>query len=68
MKHARNDLQAVLHPVIDFPKQDLMTIKRGLKLALVSLLLDGHSQNVRGTLKESDIMLTEFSAPPDAAS
>ena len=61
LKHARNDLQAVLHPVIDFPEQDLMTIKRGLKLTLILLLLDGHSENVCGTLEESDIVLTEFS-------
>jgi hypothetical protein len=60
LKHAANNLQAILDPVIDFPEQELMTIKRGLKLALILLLLDGHSQNVSSALKESDVVLTEF--------
>ena len=61
MKHAGNDLQAILHPVIDFPEQDLMTIKRGLKFPLILLLLDGHSEDVCSTLQESDVVLAEFS-------
>jgi hypothetical protein len=59
VKHTRNHLQAVLDPVIDFPEQDLMTIKRGLKLTLILLLLDGHSENVCSALKESDVIWAE---------
>ena len=37
-----------------------MTIKCGLKLTLVLLLLDGHSKNVYSALKEGDVILAEF--------
>ena len=61
MKHTRDNLQAVLDPVVDFPEQDLMTIKGGLKLTLILLLLDRHSENVCSALEEGDVILTEFS-------
>jgi hypothetical protein len=60
LKHARNDLQAVLDPVIDFSEQDLMTIKRGLKLTLIMLLLDRHSEDVCGALQKGDVVLAKL--------
>src|SRR5579864_7810869 len=35
VKHARDDLQAVLDPVVDLLQQDLMTVQCGLQLALI---------------------------------
>jgi len=60
VKHARDNLQAVLDPVIDLPEQDLMTIKCGLKLALILLLLDRHSENVCSALEKGDVELEEL--------
>ena len=60
VKHARDNLQAVLDPVIDLPEQDLMTIKGGLKLALILLLLDRHSENVCSALEKGDVELEEL--------
>src|ERR1700689_1321720 len=60
LKHARNDLQAVLDAVIDFLQQHLMTIKRRFQLALILLLLDRHSKNVGSTLQKSDVALAKL--------
>src|SRR6185312_7799232 len=37
-----------------------MAFEGGLQLALILLLLDGHAENVRGTLQKCNVMLTEL--------
>src|SRR6202042_2406900 len=46
--------------MVDFLKQDLMTIERGLKFALILLLLDRHSEDVGGALQKSDVVLAKL--------
>src|ERR1700733_2179354 len=46
--------------MVDFLKQDLMTIERGLKFALILLLLDRHPKDVCGALQKSDVVLTKL--------
>ena len=60
LKQARNNLQAVLNPVIDFLEQDLMTVQCSLQSALVLLLLNCHTEDICGTLQEGDVMLAEL--------
>src|SRR5689334_9222189 len=60
MKHARYHLKAVLGTVVDLLEQDLMTVQCSLKLALVLLLLNRHAEDIRSTLQESDVMLSEL--------
>ena len=60
VKHARHHLKAVLDTVVDLLEQDLMTVQRSLQLALVLLLLDRHTEDIRSTLQESDVMLAEL--------
>ena len=60
MKHAGDHLQAVLDAVIDLLEQDLMTVECCLQLALVLLLLNGHAEDVGGTLQERNVMRAEL--------
>src|SRR6185437_11494885 len=64
LQHARHDLQTVLDAVVDFFEQHLMTIERGLQLALILLLLDRHAENIRGALQERNILLAELALGP----
>ena len=57
MQHPGYDLQAVLHTMADFFEQNLVAIQSCLELALISLLLDRHAQNVCRPLQERDIAL-----------
>ncbi len=63
-KHACDEPEAVLHPMIHLPDQKLMPFKRGLQIALVPFALDRHSENVRRALQECEIVLDELTAGP----
>jgi len=60
MKHARYYLKAVLDAVVDFLEQNLMTVQCSLQFALVLLLLNRHTEDIRSPLQESDVMLAEL--------
>jgi hypothetical protein len=53
VKHARYYLKAVLDPVVNLLEQDLMTVQCSLQLALILLLFDRHTEDIRSTLQES---------------
>jgi hypothetical protein len=53
-------LQAVLHPVVDLLDEDVLMLQRLLEPALVALPLDGHAEDVCGTLQEGDVLLAEL--------
>jgi hypothetical protein len=61
VQHARHDLKTIFDAVGNFLKKNLVAIECVLKPPLVPLPFDSHAQNVCGTLKESDVVLTEFS-------
>src|SRR6267378_313329 len=59
-QNADHQLQAVLHPVIDFPKQYFMARKSRLQIALEALSLDRHAENVGGALEECQVIFREL--------
>jgi hypothetical protein len=61
MQHTYHDLKTVFDAMRYFLEKNLMVVECGLKLTLVPLPFDSHTQNVCGTLKEGDVVLTEFS-------
>ena len=60
VKHAGNQLQAILDTVVDLLEQDLMAIERRLQFALVPLLFDRHAEDICSPLQEGDIVLTKL--------
>ena len=60
LQHARDDHQAVLHPVAHLLQQHLMAFQRRLEVARVALALDRHAEDVGGALQESEIVLDEL--------
>src|SRR6266404_227563 len=59
-QNADHQLQAVLHPVIDFPKQYFMARKSRLQIALEALSLDLHAENICGSLEECQVIFREL--------
>ena len=64
LKNAGDDLQAVLNAVVDFLKQDLMSVECCLQLALILLLLDRHAQDIRSALQKRDVVLAKLAFGP----
>src|SRR6516165_3712250 len=60
MKHACHDLQTILDPMIDLLEQDLVAFQCGLKVALLSLPLDRHAEDIGCSLEERDVIFTKF--------
>jgi hypothetical protein len=47
VEEPRDQLEAVLHPMINLLHKHLLALKRSLQTPLVALALNGHTQNVR---------------------
>src|SRR6266436_8102092 len=59
-QYADYQLQTVFHPVIDFAKQDFVAAEGRLQIALETLPLDRHAENIRSPLKECQVALGEL--------
>ena len=59
-EHAGNQLQAVLHPMIDLFQKHLLMLQRRLESPFLALPFNRHSQNVCGALHESDVAFVEL--------
>ena len=59
-QHARDELQAVVDPVIDLVDQHFVVLQRIVQTSLVALALDCHASMGR-SLQKSDVMLAELS-------
>ena len=64
LKHARDDHQAVLHPMVHLFQKNLMAVQRGLEIVLVAVALDRHAEDVRRALQEGEIVLDELVLRP----
>jgi hypothetical protein len=64
LEHTCHNGQTVLDPVCDLPEQHLLALKRGLEVGFIALTLNGHSQDVGGTLEEGNVVFAEILLGP----
>src|SRR5262249_9818941 len=59
-EHARDQLQAILHPMIDLLHEHLLVLKRCVQSSLLALPLNRHAEDIGRALQERDIVLAEL--------
>src|SRR5262245_63158453 len=59
-EHPRDQLQAVLHPMVDLLQKHLLVLERHFEGLLLALPFDRHPQDICRALEESDVSFAEL--------
>src|SRR5262245_8868091 len=59
-EHPRDQLQAVLHPMVDLLQKHLVVLERDFESLLLALPFDRHPQDICRALEKSDVSFAEL--------